>query len=72
MGEVPYTFQYNRDPPLPVQKLIKCIESYKGDNMLVKRIEQSRITLSTTAKMLERMRANQKRHYQHCKATHEF
>ena len=24
------------------------------------------------AKMLERMQANQKRHYQHCKATHEF
>ena len=24
------------------------------------------------AKMLKRMRANQKRHYQHCKATHEF
>ena len=37
-----------------------------------KRIEQSQITLSTTAKMLERMQANQKRHYQHCKATHKF
>ena len=29
MGEVPYTFLYNRDPPLPVQKLILCIEPYK-------------------------------------------
>ena len=28
--------------------------------MLGKRIEQSQITLSTTAKMLERIRANQK------------
>ena len=72
MGEVPYTLLYNRDPPLPVQKLIKCIEPYKGDNMLGKRIEQSRITLSTADKMLERMGANQKRHYQHHKATHEF
>ena len=26
MGEVPYTLLYNLDPPLPVQKLIKCIE----------------------------------------------
>ena len=25
-GEAPYTFVYNRDPPLPVQKLIQCIE----------------------------------------------
>ena len=40
--------------------------------MLGKRIEQLQITLSTAAKMLERMRANQKRHYQHCKATHKF
>ena len=72
MGEVPYTLPYNRDPPLPVQKLIKCIEPYKSDNMLGKRIEQSRITLSTAAKMLERMRANQKRHYQHHRATHTF
>ena len=29
-GEVPYTLLYNRDPPLPVQKLIKCTEPYKG------------------------------------------
>ena len=72
MGEAPYTLLYKRDPPLPAQKLVKCIEPYKGDNTLGKRIEQSRITLSTTAKMLERMRANQKRHYQHSRATHEF
>ena len=38
MGEVPYTLLYNRDPQLPVQKLIKCIEPYKGDNTLRKRI----------------------------------
>ena len=36
-----------------------------GDSTLGKRIEQSRITLSVAAKMLERMKPNQKRHYQH-------
>ena len=62
-GEAAYTLLYYRDPPLPVQKLIKYIEAYKGESMLGKRIKQSQITLSTTAKMLDRMRANQKRHY---------
>ena len=37
-----------------------------------KRIEQLWITLSTTAKMLERMWANQERHYQHQRATYKF
>ena len=63
---------YKRDPPLPVQKLIKCIEPYKDENTLGKRIKQSWITLSTTAKMLERMRAKEKRHYQHQRASHKF
>ena len=72
MGEAPYTLLYNRDPPLPVQKLIKCIEPYKGDSTLGKRIEKSQITLSTAATMLERMWTYQKRHYQHHKATYEF
>ena len=35
-------------------------------------MEQSWINLSTTAKMLERMWANLKRHYQHWRATHKF
>ena len=70
--EAPYILLYNRDPLLPVQKLIQCIEPYKGDSTLGKGIEQLQITLSTTAKMLERMRANQKRHYQHHRATHKF
>ena len=35
-GEAPYTLLYNRDPPLLVQKLIKCIAPYKGENMLGK------------------------------------
>ena len=48
------------------------MEPYKGDSTLGKRIEQLQITLSTVAKMLERMWTNQKRQYQHHKATHEF
>ena len=40
MGEAPYILLYNRDPPLPVEKLIKCIEPCKGDSTLVKRLEQ--------------------------------
>ena len=63
---------YNRDPPLPVQRLIKCVEPHKGDNLLGKRIEQSRSTLSMAAKMFEKMTANQKRHYQNRRATHRF
>ena len=39
------------------------METYKGDNSLAKQIEQSRVTLSIAAKMLEKMRENQKRHY---------
>ena len=40
-GEAPYTLLYNRDPQMPVQKLIQCIEPYKGDSTLAKRIKQS-------------------------------
>ena len=72
IGEAAYTLLHNRDPPLPVQKLNKCIEPYKGESMLGKKIQQSWITLSTAAKMLERMWANQKRHYQNWRATRKF
>ena len=39
-SEAPYPLLYNRDIPLPVQRLFKCVEPYKGDNLLGKRIEQ--------------------------------
>ena len=71
-GESPYTLLYDRDPLLPVQKLIKCVQPYTGDNSLAKKIEQSRITLSTVAKMMEKIRANKKRHYLHRRSTHKF
>ena len=59
-GEAPYMLVYNRDPPIPIHKLIKVFEPYMGENTLGKRIEQSRVSLSIAAKMLEKMRANQK------------
>ena len=71
-GEAPYTLVYNRDPPIPIHKLIKVVEPYMGENTLGKRIEQSRVSLSIAAKMLEKMRANQKRYYENRRSTHTF
>ena len=71
-SEAPYTLLYNRDPPLPVHRLIKCGESYKSDNPPGKRIKHLRTTLSTAVNILEKMRANQKRHYQNRRATQKF
>ena len=70
--EAPYTLVYNRDPPIPIHKLIKVVEPYMGENTLGKRIEQSRVSLSIAAKMLEKMRANQKRYHQNRRSTHTF
>ena len=67
----PYTLLYNRDPPLPVPKLIKCIGPYKGEIHLGRGLNNQE-SLSMAAKILERMRANQKRHYHHQRATHKF
>ena len=48
------------------------MESYKGENNLGKQIEQSRVVLTIVAKMLGRMRENQKRHYKNRRSTHTF
>ena len=48
------------------------MESHKGDNDLGKQTGQSRVTLTIAAKMLEKMRENQKRHYKNRKSTHTF
>ena len=71
-GEAPYTLLHFRDPPMPIHKLIQPVETYKGDNNLAKQIEQSRATLSMAAKILEKMRENQKRYYKNRKSTHTF
>ena len=71
-GEAPYTLLYFRDPHMLIHKLIQPVETYKGDNTLAKQIEQSRVTLSMAAKMLEKMRENHKRYYKKRKSTHTF
>ena len=49
-GEALYTLVYNRDPPIPIQKLIKVVKPYKGESTLGMRIEKSRVSLSTATK----------------------
>ena len=53
-GESPHTLVYNRDPPIPIHKLIMVVEPYMGENTLGKRIEQSGVSLSIAAKILEK------------------
>ena len=43
-----------------------------GEITLGKRIEQSRVSISIAAKMLAKMRANQKRYYENRRSTHPF
>ena len=43
-----------------------------GGITLGKKIEQSRVSLSIAAKMLEKMRPNQKRYYQNRRSIHTF
>ena len=53
-GEAPYTLVYNRDPPIPIHKLIKVVELYMGKNTFGMRTEQSRGSLSIAAKCWKR------------------
>ena len=71
-SEAPYTLVYNRGPPIPMHKLIKVVEPYVGEHTSGKRIEQSRVSLSIAAKMLEKVTANQKRYHQIRRSTHTF
>ena len=43
-----------------------------GENTLGKRIDQSRVSLSIAAKMLEKITANQKRYYENRRSTNTF
>ena len=69
-GESPYTLVHCRDPVLQIHILIKVTTPYQGESSLGESIEQSRVTLSIAAKMLERMRKNQKRTYEGRKRIH--
>ena len=69
-GESLYTLVHGRDLVLPIHN--KSDPPYQGESSLGKSIEQSRVTLSVAAKMLERMRKNQKRAYESRKTIHQF
>ena len=71
-GESPFFLLYNRDPVLPVHKLIKPTLPYRGNNDIGYRIEQSQIALTTTAKNLEKKRALQKKPHEHRPSDHKF
>ena len=71
-GESPYTLVHGGNPVLPIHKLIKVTTPYQGESFLGKSIEQSRVTLSIAAKMLERMRKNPKQTYEGRKTIHQF
>ena len=51
-GEAPYTLVYNRDPPIPIHKLINVVELYMAENTLGKTIEQSKSFPFITCKMV--------------------
>ena len=51
-GESSFFLGYNRDPVLPVYKLITPVQPYKGKMTIAKRIGQQRVVLNTAAKML--------------------
>ena len=51
---------------------MKVAEPCMSENTSGKRKEQSRVSLSVAAKMLEKMRTNQKKCYQNRRSTHTF
>ena len=72
MGVSPFFLVYNRDPTLPIHKLIKTIESYKGDKDIGTRKEQTCIALCIAAKTLARKHADEKKSTNHITSNHKF
>ena len=60
-GESPFFLVYNRDPVLPIHKLIKPVRPCRGEMNIVQKIEQTQVTLTTAAKNLEKAREQQKK-----------
>ena len=71
-GESPFFLVYNRDPVLPIHKLIKPTIPYRGNFDIGYKIEQSQIALTTAAKNLEKKRALQKKPYKNRPSEHSF
>ena len=61
-GECPYMLVHAREPNLPLHKLIQIVEPYRDTHPLHKRCEQTRVITTMAAKMIEKVRTNQKRH----------
>ena len=71
-GESPFFLVFNRDPTLPIYKLIKPAEPYNEEKDIAKRIEQSHIILSKAAKMLAKKPSDQKKSTNHRPSKHPF
>ena len=54
IGESPFFLVYNRDPVLPIHKLIK-----RGEMTIAQKIEQTQVTITTALKSLEKAREQQ-------------
>ena len=50
-GVSPFFLVYNREPVLPVQKLIKPVRTYRGDMTITQKIEQQKVAPTTAVKM---------------------
>ena len=71
-GEAPYTLLCNRDPLLPVQKLIQLLNHTRVTAHWGRESSNHRLLFPLQLKHWRGCGANQKRHYQHCRATHKF
>ena len=61
---------FNRDPTLPIHKLIKPVEPYNGEKDIAKRIKQLCIILFTAAKMQAKKHRDQKKSTNHRPSKH--
>ena len=52
---------YNRNPVLPIHKLIKPVRPYRGKMTIAQKIKQTQVTLTTADKSLEKVREQQKK-----------
>ena len=71
-GESPFFWIFNREPTLPIYKLIKPVEPFDGEKDIAKRTEKSYIIPFTAAKMLARKCSDQKKTTNHRPSKHQF
>ena len=71
-GESPFFLVYNREPVLPIHKLIKPVRSYRGEKIIVQKIKQTQVTHTTAAKNLKKAREEQKTPSKNRPCQHNF